>query len=109
MDDSLFEDDDWADEALLAECEKAEEALILKAGSSLPPTTQHLKVLRQNFGHSNFKDLQWKIIRSVLEEAQDQCVVMATGYGKSLCYQVINDLCFSFTSTLELIVFLLFI
>lgn len=87
MDDSLFEDDDWADEALLAECEKAEEALILKAGSSLPPTTQHLKVLRQNFGHSNFKDLQWKIIRSVLEEAQDQCVVMATGYGKSLCYQ----------------------
>ncbi|TRY63315.1 hypothetical protein TCAL_03979 [Tigriopus californicus] len=89
MDDSVFEDDDWADEALLMECEKAEEALLLKAVSQTPssPQAEHLKVLRQNFGHSRFKDLQWQIIRSVLEEAQDQCVVMATGYGKSLCYQ----------------------
>ena len=28
-----------------------------------------------------------KCARSVMEERKDQCVVMATGYGKSLCYQ----------------------
>eukprot|EP00057_Strongylocentrotus_purpuratus_P011614 XP_011666088.1 PREDICTED: Werner syndrome ATP-dependent helicase [Strongylocentrotus purpuratus] len=31
--------------------------------------------------------MQWKIIHSILKNRRDQCVVMATGYGKSLCYQ----------------------
>ncbi|XP_010181574.1 PREDICTED: Werner syndrome ATP-dependent helicase homolog, partial [Mesitornis unicolor] len=31
--------------------------------------------------------VQWKVINSVLEERRDNLVVMATGYGKSLCYQ----------------------
>lgn len=31
--------------------------------------------------------MQWKIINEVLNHKQDICVVMATGYGKSLCYQ----------------------
>uniref|UniRef100_A0A8B9MQ29 DNA 3'-5' helicase n=1 Tax=Accipiter nisus TaxID=211598 RepID=A0A8B9MQ29_9AVES len=29
----------------------------------------------------------WKVINSVLEHRRDNLVVMATGYGKSLCYQ----------------------
>lgn len=31
--------------------------------------------------------MQWKIINSVLNDQRDNLVVMATGYGKSLCYQ----------------------
>lgn len=52
-----------------------------------PPSEQHLRVLRANFGHSAFRPMQWKIVRSVLEDKRDNCVIMATGYGKSLCYQ----------------------
>ncbi|KAL3204917.1 hypothetical protein MRX96_041054 [Rhipicephalus microplus] len=52
-----------------------------------PPSEDHLRVLRIKFGHSAFRPMQWKIVRSILEEKRDNCVVMATGYGKSLCYQ----------------------
>ncbi|KFM69974.1 Werner syndrome ATP-dependent helicase, partial [Stegodyphus mimosarum] len=31
--------------------------------------------------------MQWKIIHSVLVQHKDVSAVMATGYGKSLCYQ----------------------
>uniref|UniRef100_A0A672R4P8 ATP-dependent DNA helicase n=1 Tax=Sinocyclocheilus grahami TaxID=75366 RepID=A0A672R4P8_SINGR len=31
--------------------------------------------------------VQWKVIHSVLTERRDNLVVMATGYGKSLCFQ----------------------
>uniref|UniRef100_A0A8C5RF72 DNA 3'-5' helicase n=1 Tax=Laticauda laticaudata TaxID=8630 RepID=A0A8C5RF72_LATLA len=31
--------------------------------------------------------VQWKVISSVLQERRDNLVVMATGYGKSLCFQ----------------------
>lgn len=48
---------------------------------------RHLKVLSDCFGHNKFRTLQWKIIRSIIIEKKDVCAVMATGYGKSLCYQ----------------------
>ncbi|MPC15937.1 Werner syndrome ATP-dependent helicase [Portunus trituberculatus] len=51
-----------------------------------PPSEEHLEVLQNYFGHSCFRPMQWKIIYAVLQK-QDNCVVMATGYGKSLCYQ----------------------
>ncbi|XP_054556820.1 bifunctional 3'-5' exonuclease/ATP-dependent helicase WRN isoform X3 [Talpa occidentalis] len=55
---------------------------------SLPgPNTEHITCLKTYFGHSNFKPVQWKVIHSVLEERRDNLVVMATGYGKSLCFQ----------------------
>lgn len=50
------------------------------------PEPAHLAVLQKCFGHSNFRPLQWKIIKSVLER-RDNFAVMATGYGKSLCFQ----------------------
>lgn len=53
----------------------------------IPPDKQYIDVLKEYFGHSKFRPMQWKIINTALNEKRDQCVVMATGYGKSLCYQ----------------------
>ncbi|XP_033871586.3 bifunctional 3'-5' exonuclease/ATP-dependent helicase WRN isoform X1 [Acipenser ruthenus] len=56
--------------------------------SSIPePNSRQIKCLKMYFGHSNFKPVQWKVVYSVLQERRDNVVVMATGYGKSLCFQ----------------------
>ncbi|GIY30860.1 werner syndrome ATP-dependent helicase [Caerostris extrusa] len=52
-----------------------------------PPGDEHFRILKQYFGHGSFRPMQWKIIHSVLVEQKDVSAVMATGYGKSLCYQ----------------------
>ncbi|XP_023573349.1 Werner syndrome ATP-dependent helicase isoform X2 [Octodon degus] len=51
------------------------------------PTAKQVICLKTYFGHHSFKPVQWKVIHSVLEERRDNVVVMATGYGKSLCFQ----------------------
>ncbi|XP_028921537.1 Werner syndrome ATP-dependent helicase isoform X3 [Ornithorhynchus anatinus] len=51
------------------------------------PSAKHISCLKTYFGHSRFKPVQWKVIHSVLQERRDNLVVMATGYGKSLCFQ----------------------
>ncbi|NXK08506.1 WRN helicase, partial [Herpetotheres cachinnans] len=51
------------------------------------PCEGHITCLKTYFGHSFFKPVQWKVINSLLEDRRDNLVVMATGYGKSLCYQ----------------------
>ncbi|XP_017344220.1 bifunctional 3'-5' exonuclease/ATP-dependent helicase WRN isoform X1 [Ictalurus punctatus] len=51
------------------------------------PAPEHIKCLKMYFGHHNFKPVQWKVIQSVFEQRRDNLVVMATGYGKSLCFQ----------------------
>ncbi|XP_042637133.1 Werner syndrome ATP-dependent helicase [Orycteropus afer afer] len=51
------------------------------------PNAEQVTCLKTYFGHSSFKPVQWKVIHSVLEERRDNVVVMATGYGKSLCFQ----------------------
>ncbi|XP_061389969.1 bifunctional 3'-5' exonuclease/ATP-dependent helicase WRN-like [Musca vetustissima] len=47
----------------------------------------YIKCLEKEFGHTAFRDVQYSIIRSILEEGRDNCAIMSTGYGKSLTYQ----------------------
>ncbi|XP_058128789.1 bifunctional 3'-5' exonuclease/ATP-dependent helicase WRN-like [Anopheles ziemanni] len=51
------------------------------------PGPEHLEVLSNRFGHSSFRPMQWRIIHSIIHQQRDNCVIMATGYGKSLTYQ----------------------
>ncbi|GFR90512.1 Werner syndrome ATP-dependent helicase-like protein [Elysia marginata] len=52
-----------------------------------PDDPSYQEVLKQYFGYSKFRPFQWKIINSVLNDKRDNCVIMATGYGKSLTFQ----------------------
>ncbi|KAJ1107554.1 hypothetical protein NDU88_004944 [Pleurodeles waltl] len=70
------------------EDESIEEAFEVDWNPSIPePNAAQIACLKTYFGHSRFKPVQWKVIASVLRERRDNLVVMATGYGKSLCYQ----------------------
>ncbi|XP_074806483.1 bifunctional 3'-5' exonuclease/ATP-dependent helicase WRN isoform X2 [Natator depressus] len=73
--------DDEEDEGIEEEEEESWDPL-LPAPSEIEVTC-----LKTYFGHSGFKPVQWKVISSVLQGRRDNLVVMATGYGKSLCFQ----------------------
>jgi ATP-dependent DNA helicase RecQ len=53
----------------------------------LAPVQHAQSILKEVFGFANFWPLQEKIIAHILER-QDALVVMPTGGGKSLCYQI---------------------
>src|SRR6202049_2333338 len=54
---------------------------------NVTPGNDLLETLRRHWGYDSFRPLQERIVRSLLD-GQDSCVVMPTGGGKSLCYQL---------------------
>lgn len=73
---------DWDDDALMEAAENADRYL-----DATKPREEHVQCLKSTFGHSAFRPSQWEIIRAIIEDRRDVCVVMPTGYGKSLCFQ----------------------
>lgn len=50
--------------------------------------TKAHKVLKDVFGYDEFKPFQYQIIESIISQ-KDVLGIMPTGYGKSLCFQII--------------------
>jgi ATP-dependent DNA helicase RecQ len=60
---------------------------VFMSAVNVTPGADLLSTLRRHWGYDSFRPLQERIVRSLLD-GQDSCVVMPTGGGKSLCYQL---------------------
>ncbi|KHN74060.1 putative Werner syndrome ATP-dependent helicase -like protein 1 [Toxocara canis] len=89
LDDDFYNTDE--DEALLAvedgPVPGQKPSTSETSSEDVQPSKDALVKLNKFFGHKSFRPLQWEIIRNALDR-RDQLVVMSTGYGKSICYQI---------------------
>jgi len=46
------------------------------------------KILKKYWNYDSLKDEQFKIIYKIIEEKKDVSAILATGFGKSICYQL---------------------
>ena len=65
---------------------KSKEKICTKTDEEL--TIQYNELLKKYWGYEGLKPTQFEIIKKVVEENKDVCAVLATGFGKSLCYQL---------------------
>src|SRR5277367_2933634 len=56
-------------------------------GSTVVPAEELMRALKRYWGYEAFRPRQESIVRSLLD-GHDTCVIMPTGGGKSLCYQL---------------------
>lgn len=49
---------------------------------------EYNKLLFEYWGYSGLKPTQFEIIKKIVEESKDVCAILATGFGKSICYQL---------------------
>ena len=62
-----------------------------KAAYHIPTSDEgYRKILKERFGHDDFKEGQLEAIKILLEEKKSSLVVLATGGGKSLIYQYVS-------------------
>ncbi|XP_025833805.1 Werner syndrome ATP-dependent helicase [Agrilus planipennis] len=90
-------DDDYFEKSLNASGYWDNEQSLIEKSKDISnfekPSSEHLTVLLRCFGHKQFRPMQWKIISSIMNKRMDNCAIMATGYGKSLCYQYPSVYC----------------
>lgn len=46
------------------------------------------EILKKYWGYENLKDEQFEIIKEIVIHRRNICAVLATGFGKSICYQL---------------------
>lgn len=50
--------------------------------------TEYNKFLKEFWGYDSLKPEQFTIIKTLLEDGRDVSAILATGFGKSICYQL---------------------
>ena len=49
---------------------------------------EYNQILKKYWGYDGLKPTQFEIIKKIVEESKDVCAILATGFGKSICYQL---------------------